>query len=294
MQLNLARIAGGRLRLLCVALAAFVVTACMVKPGRSDVADGKLYEAGQPQYDEFFKALYAVQMTMGRAPERADAVRQGLVKAVDAAPTASDEELAKALDKRLDAASRHGLAVKLPAAELDGPDPGGKLVTTGASSDPADGKAVSDLEQTVKDAAALLTDLRHAKPELERLKEALPELSTRLDAAFADETRRKKLAVKQNLDDAERLIPLMAARGDEVDGRVMDLMRAVEKASPAALPTPPAPPPEAVPKKKEKKPKGDAKASAPKPLDEAKPEAPKESKPEAPKPKPKPADDFEP
>jgi len=290
-------------------LAGLLLSACVIKPGRSDVADGKLYEAGEPSYDEFFKSLYDVQLTMGHAPERAESVRQGLVKVADAPPAASGDELAAALDKRLDALSKHGVAVKLSSSELEGPDPTGKLVTSGTASDPADAKTVSDLEQTVKDAASLLTDLRHAKPELERLKEAVPPLSEKVDKAFADAPKRKRGAVKQNLDDAEKLIPLMESRREEVDGHVMDLLHAVEKASPPAIVTPPAELTDAaLKKKKEKKQKGEAKGAAPKePKAEApkapkppKAEAPKEPKAETPKaepppkPKPKPADDFEP
>src|SRR5262249_10468725 len=139
-------------RALWVAVAAFLLAGCVRKPERSEVADGRLYQAGEASYDEFFKALYDVQLTMGHAPEREQSVRQGLAKVAEVPQGASNDELAAALDKRFDALSRHGVGVKLMATEIEGSDPSGKLQTAGTSSDAADGKTVSDLEDTVKGA----------------------------------------------------------------------------------------------------------------------------------------------
>jgi hypothetical protein len=270
----------------------------------SKVADGEMYQPGEPTYDEFFKSLYAVQLTMGQAPDRERKVREAVAKIADAPPTATPDELSTALDKRLDALAKAGVSVKVSTSALDGNDPTAKVVKSGTPSG-ADADAVGSLESAVRDGALLLTDLRHARPELTRLKDALPPLDPKVDTAFHDESSRTRKEVRQNLTDAGKLLPLMVSRDEEVDGRVVALFHALEKASPPAVPSPPPPEEPPAPKKKDKK-AAQAKGTLPKPPSE-KPAKPKpdatESKPPKPAPepaaepkpsKPKPAEDFEP
>lgn len=271
----------------------------MSKP--SNVASGQMYQPGEPTYDEFFKSLYAVQLTMGQAPEREERVRQSVAKLVDAPPTASADDLSTALDKRLGALAKSGVSVKVSTSGLGGDDPSAKVVKSGSPSG-ADAEVVTTLETAVQDGVALLVDLRKSKPELTRLKDALGPLGPKVDTAFKDESSRKRKEVKSNLTDAGKLLPLMVSREEEVDGKVVALFHALEKASPPAIAAPPAPePPPPAKKKKDKK-------SAPKAAGEPK-EKPAKAKPpegaepppqaEAPKPaakppKAKPSEDFEP
>jgi hypothetical protein len=243
---------------------------------------------------------------MGQAPDREERVRQGIAKVVDAPPTASTDELSAALDKRLDALGKSGVSVKVSTSGLDGDDPSAKVVKSGTPGG-ADAEAVTSLEDAVHDGVALLVDLRHSKPELTRLKDALEPLDPKVDTVFKDESSRKRREVRSNLADAGKLLPLMVAREDEIDGKVVALFHALEKASPPAIAAPPAA--EAPPSAKKKKDKKGAPAKA---ADEkekpAKTKPPQtESKPspaaEAPAPKPapepkppkaKPSEDFEP
>jgi hypothetical protein len=284
------------------ALALSSICSCMrSKP--SNVASGEMYQPGEHTYDEFFKSLYAVQLAMGQAPDREERVRQSVAKAVDAPPTATSDELSAALDKRLDALAKSGVSVKVSTSGLDGDDPSAKVVKSGTPNG-TDAEAVTSLEDAVHDGVALLVDLRHSKPELARLKAALEPLEPKVDTAFKDESSRKRREVKSNLNDAGKLLPLMAAREEEVDGKVVSLFQALEKASPPAIAAPPAP--ETPPATTKKKKKGGAKAGA-EPKEKppkAKPSEGGDSKPpqaEAPKPaaqpkpsKAKPSEDFEP
>lgn len=285
-------------------LACLLVTACAIRGGQSKVASGQIYEPGEPTYDAFFKSLYAEQLLMGQAPDREHAVKQKLAKVAEVPDTASADELSSGIEKKLDGLAKKGLAAKISTTNLDGNDPAARVVAVGTAS--ADDESVRTLDEAVKDGIGLLTELRHAKVEVARLKEALPPLEPKVDTAFSSGTRGKKAEVRQNLADAERLIPLMASRGDEVDARIVDLFRGLEKASPAAIAAPPSTLGDTSTKKKDKKAaaqKPPPKAPAdqkPKASTEPKPPKPAEAEPKPAKPaepkaaKPKPSEDFEP
>ena len=226
------------LRAIVAALAACASLAgCAGRGGPSKVASGQIYEPGEPTYDAFFKSLYGVQLLMGQAPDREHTFKQKLTKIAEVPETASADELSSGMEKRLDGLAKKGVAAKVSTTGLDGNDPGARVVAVGTA---ADDETIKALDQAVKDGIALLTDLRHAKPELMRLKEELPPLEPKVDEAFAAaSTRQKKAEVRGNLTDAEKLIPLMLSRGDEVDARVVELFHALERASPAAVAAPP-------------------------------------------------------
>jgi hypothetical protein len=287
-------------RALVVAVATcFFATSCVLAGSRpSKVANGEKYEPGQPTYDEFFSSLYAVQLTMGQAPDRAQKARESIAKTVDVPPTASADELSAALDKRLDLLAKSGVSVKVSTSGLDGTDPTAKVVKSGTPAG-GDAETVTALESAVHDAAALLLELRHAKPELSRLTDALPPLDPKVDTAFSDESSRQRAEVHKNLSDAGKLLPLMVSREADVDGKLVELFHALEKASPPAIATPP-PAPEVTDKKKSKKgapakATGPAaeKSAKPKPVEAAEPR-PAKPAPEAAEPRPKPADEPKP
>ncbi len=251
--------------------AAAVVTGCTMlgTQGPSNVALGKAYAPGAPQYDRFFTALYQVQLTMGQAPDHERALRERLAKVAEAGPGAKEEELGPLLQKRAERLAKHGVTLKVTVSKLDqGTDASARLSTNGGATTPADTELVATLDKAVSDAARLLTDMRGANPVLEKLKSEAPPLEPEIDDVFRKEGRTKRADVRKNLKDAEQLIPLMESRAGE-----------------------PPPPSEAPPPKKRKgaKPKA-ASSGETKPPE---PSPPPEPKPPPPKPKP-PADDFEP
>lgn len=294
------------------------VPGCLLgSAGPSNVAQGKPYAPGEASYDRFFGELYVVQLAMGDAPARERAIRERIASVTGAAATASTEELADALDKRAAELSKAGVTLKLSTTDLDeGKAPTATLVTTGTATAPDDVKCVAALAQSVKEAAALVADMRAAKPGIDRLNHEAPGLEPGIDMTFHKMSAGKKKEVRKNLGDAQQLLPLMESRANEVDQHVVQLLRKLAKvlgtASAAAAPPPPSEPePKAaapVPKKGKGKgaaghaePRGEAKPGAPKPEAAEKPAAakPAEPKPEkaekpASKPKPPPSDDFEP
>ncbi|HEX4340175.1 MAG TPA: hypothetical protein VH062_29910 [Polyangiaceae bacterium] len=290
-------------------LSCLLVAGCVLGANKpSKVADGEMYQPGDPTYDEFFKSLYEAQLTLGQAPDREKTARQEVAKAVDAPPTATNDELSAALEKRLDTLAKSGVSVKVSTSGLDGGNPTAKVVKSGTPAG-TDADAVTSLESGVGDAAKLLAELRHIKPVLAHLNDELPPLDPKVDTAFRKESSRTRSEIHSNLTDAGKLLPLMVTRENEVDARVVELLRALEKVSPPAVA--PTPAPETTPpKKKDKKgvkgtpPKSTTpvaeKPAKPKPetSTEPKPEKPKPEPAAEPKPEPKPAKpkpaDFEP
>jgi hypothetical protein len=282
------------------------VPGCLfTSPGPSNVAQGKQYASGEAEYDRFFSELYLVQLAMGQAPNREQAIRERIASVTGAPATASTEELADALDKRAAALSKAGVTLRLSTTDLDeGKAPTATLVTSGTATEPNDVQCVAALSQSVKEAAALVADMRAAKPTIDRLNHEAPGLSPGVDTAFHKSSAGKKKEVRKNLHDAEQLIPLMEARANEVDQRVVTLLRKLSKVlgTSAAAPAPPPEPEEKpVPKKGKGKGAGHAEPkAAPKPAEgkpaEPKPDKAAEPKAEKPASKPKapPSDDFEP
>ena len=91
--------------------------------GPSLVAQGKYYSSGNPQYDEFFIALYQLQVEMANAPSAALAERQNLAQALGLSPETPAEGVAQRLREEALKLSRTGLRMKLEQnASLDKPE----------------------------------------------------------------------------------------------------------------------------------------------------------------------------
>lgn len=292
-----------------VALAAFT-PACslLLKNANTPVADGKLYEPGEEEYDAFFKELYETQVLMGQAPEREAQARARVAKALNLAESSSSDAVGDALYERAAVLAKAGVMVKLSLAGIDEPgEASATVVTIGDLKDEKDVKLVEALDEAVKADAALLEDLRKARKPLDRMRGKAASLEPRIETAFA-KNKSKKAEVRRNLDDARQLIPLMAERGEDIHRQSAHFLTALQKV--LGAPTSPGGPtePDAEPAKKGKP--GKQKAAPAKPVSKpvppprAVPKAePKEPTPpsakkapvEAKKPVAKaPAEDFEP
>lgn len=297
-----------------LAILAIVLAGCVQSRGPSDVSQGKHYTSGNPEYDEFFGRVYELQVSLGAAPNRERAIRQHLSAALDIDQESRAEEIAEALGKRVGRIGKPGTTLKLTLSGMEeGGTPAFVLTTTGTVSDPKDKAMVEAVEQAGKDAAALLADARRASAATDGLRKEAPTLETGVDQKFAAAGPGKKGDVSRNLNDAERLIPLMASRATDIEERTSELLRKLEK----ALGGPPEDEDGAKPakggadgaKKGKEKPKtgrgepkaaGHAEAKPARPPKPAPPKAEPESegseapKKPPPKPAPPPSDDFEP
>ena len=90
-------------RLLALTLAAILAVAatpaCDVF-GRSKVAQGQLYQSGDARWDPYFSAVHEQQVAAATWPDDRKAARRPLVKALDVAPSASDDTLVSATRER--------------------------------------------------------------------------------------------------------------------------------------------------------------------------------------------------
>jgi hypothetical protein len=278
-------------------------TACfLMSKGPSNVAKGLRYQTGNGDYDEFFGTLYEVQLTLGQAPEREAEIRATLARKVKAAEGANADALGKAVTDRAGELSKDGIGIRLVVTGRDEEDetPSVDFEVSGPTPERSYKKVVNGIETAAKDGAALLGDMRDAKLKCLKLKDQAAALTGMVETAFKTEGPLKRSEVSKNLDDAQKLIPLMSDRASSVGDAAESLLEALEEAvgssSPAPAPAAPAPaeaddvpepaaPPGAAPPKQTPPQRA---APRPAPAPAPPPAAP------APKPPPPPADDFEP
>ncbi len=290
-----------------IGLAAVVSTpGCFVfgSGGPSAVGQGKKYVSGDPNFDEFFATLFDLQVDLGKVPQEEKEIRHQLAKELKGDPDASGSLLAKRAEKRAKDLASAGTGLKLEVKGLDeGEDPSADMSSAGKDLSGDDKEFADAVEKAALSELKLIARLRKGKAEIERLKALSMALDQQVDGAFRLGGPSKKAEVRKNLADARTLMPLMAARADEV----IDSARTTVKKLKDAVNTddgsfnkpPPPPPPPVEPENggagedgktppKGDKPKGDK----PKPKGD-KPKPPPPPPPPVNPPKPPPGD-FEP
>jgi len=270
-------------------------------PGPSDVAQGRYFSSGNPDYDTFFVELYHLQVELKDAPDRIAEPRRDLAQSLDVGLDA--DVIKDALGKRAsELGSKQVKLAVLRGADADKPV---ALKVTGSPSGD-DAEFVKTLEQ----ALAKVGELKHAIGGWQKSLDALPkqdtELTEGLDTAFAGAPPGKRADVKKNLGDGQKIIELLVARAKDAEHANSELLDAVvaalgETAAPSSEKASEAAPEKASNEKSEKGEKSEKKgrkapppppapkpARAPKPAPE--PPAPKPApKAAAPRPEPKPA-----
>jgi hypothetical protein len=208
---------------LVLALFLFAPAGCQLfaHPGPSDVAQGRYFSSGNPDYDAFFVELYRLQVELKDAPDRVAEPRQELAKALDVGLDA--DVLKEALGKR--ASELGGKQVKLAVLRgADGDKPSLK-VTGNASGDDA------DFVKTLEEALAKIGELELAVAGWQKSLDALPkqasELTDGLETAFAGAPPGKRADVKKNLADGQKIIELLVARAKEAERSNSELLDAV-------------------------------------------------------------------
>ncbi len=265
-------------------------------PGPSDVAQGRYFSSGNPDYDTFFVELYHLQLELKDAPERVAEPRQELAKSLDVGLDA--DVIKEALGKR--AAELGGKQIKLTVLRGADPDEPVSLKVTGSPSGD-DAEFVKALEQALAKIGKLKGAIEGWQKSLDALPKQDTELTDGLDAAFAGAAPGKRTDVKKNLNDGQKIIELLVGRAKDAEHSNSELLDAVvaalgETAAPNNEKASETAPERASDEKSEKREKGERKgrkatppaakaARAPKPPPEPKP-APKAA---APKPEPKPA-----
>jgi hypothetical protein len=288
--------------------------------GPSTVAQGKYYSSGNPQYDEFFIELYQLQVEMADAPHVPDTERQNLAQALGLSLETPADAVTQRLREEALKLGRSGVHMKLEQSPSpDKPEAAtATIVATYRPKDAASAGLLTKVEGATTNLLRSVSAMKAAEVQLGKLEVQTISLDADVPTAFAEAHVGKRGEVKDNLADAQKLITLMKARGDDVSAQSEQLLAAVAQAvntDDGSLSAPPAEAPEPAkpegnPKKAEPKPHAKPKAvsaapaqgapaTAPKPKPtSSKPAAGDDDAPAAPKPAPsKPAAaprDFEP
>jgi len=264
--------------------------------GPSTVAQGKYYSSGNPQYDEFFIALYQLQVEMADAPSVPDAERQSLAQTLGLSPETPADGVAQRLREEAQKLSRTGVRMRLEqSSPPDKPEAASATIrSTYRPKDTASAALLPKIETSATNLLRTASAMKAAEVRLAKLEVDTINLDADVPKVFAEARVGKQSEIKRNLADGQKLITLMKARGDDVRGACEELLATIAKAvntDDGSLSTPP---PEPINPEPPKPADADAKKPAPKPHPKPKAAsaAPTPSAPApalAPKPKPKPA-----
>ncbi len=301
----------------CLALSALPGCASFGARKPSLVAQGKYYSSGDPHYDEFFIAIYLLQVEMADAPKVPDGERRALAETL-AIPADSDAAaIGQRLREEAQKLSHAGVHLRLDA-KLGTVKPDLPSATLRSNARPKDGPAaalLNQLETSGTQLARSASEMKEGEEALARLEPLSVSLDAGVETAFAETHFGKQGEVRRNLFDAQQLIGLMRTRAQAVhatseqllgeltrnvntdDGSLGPAPGAVSAESePASKPneTSKKPPPKARPAAKPTAAAAPARPSAPRPKPAAAPEGDAPA-PKAPPSKAPPAPrDFEP
>ena len=312
---------------LLLGLAALSGCQAILPSGPSNVAQGRYYSSGDPEYDDFFLRLYRLQIALKDAPQRLGEPRQKVADALEAGSEPDDIKVA--LAKRAKELQNHG--IRYTVARPESPDKPPTLVVTGNPTG-NDFELKVLLEAALKGAGELKIDVTAWLKELDELSPRQSALEGNVNEAFANRSESERTQVKNNLSDGGKIITLLNERTRDLDHATGDFLKAVtaalgetqveakaestvdaesepekkERKSAAAKPAKSPPPPRPAPKGKSPAKPAPAPATKPAPAPKAAAPAPKPATPkpaapdnDAPAPAPKPTQgtakpDFEP
>jgi hypothetical protein len=258
--------------LVLAAILCGVAPSCLAtSPGQSEVAQGRLYQSGEPLYDEFFLQLHAAQVVAEQAPQGEADVRRALGAALGlgaltvsagAAGGAGDQEATVAQGGAAPMQSSPAVAANFDeaappetlAAEVERRVAGvkwraqlrldveGELGDEGAKARlqwigkprSAEQQLGDSLETALDEELQILAQMRGHRQELERLGAMAQGLEKNVDSVFRRAGLAKRAEVKKNIRDAQALIPLMDGRVQEVASTAEQMVRKLRSAATTA------------------------------------------------------------
>jgi hypothetical protein len=225
-----------------------VLPGCFVfGSGPSLVGQGKQYQSGDAQYDEFFAQVYELQVELARAPDQEKKIRTDLATAVAVEGEPSPQSIGKKIRKSVEQLAAAGTGLKADInedAEDDG-EANAKIEPIGQPLTPTDEKLVRIVERGASDALALMVRMKKHERRLDKLRSHAVALQSNVDATFRKSVA-KRTEVKKNLDDAQTMLPIMSTRARDVAEAAKAIAKQLEEAahSDDGSFAPPPPPPE--------------------------------------------------
>ncbi|MGC4093884.1 MAG: hypothetical protein QM756_39460 [Polyangiaceae bacterium] len=200
--------------------------ACASRGGdHTAVAQGRQFRSGNPSYDRFFDATYALQLKVGAAPAEFADARQNLSDAVVVSKSTSSAALAERIKSELDRVGRQSSHVRVEFITPTSLDASATRVTLTPAAKPrsVDATLIRQIENSTTRLARLDVSMKLARQELSGLCNVALELESSLDKAFPEGSPRRS-EVTANLRDAERMITLLQARAAQVESPTADFL----------------------------------------------------------------------
>lgn len=226
-------------------------------PEATDVAQGRYYSSGKPDYDEFFLRVYRLQVELKEGPDKVERLTGELGVKLGLAKGAAPADLRSALSEKVKALASKGITLRLER------DVGGgmQLKQSGSAKD-----VDAELLVTLGEAVTAIDAVRDGIPRWQRDLDTLPprgiELDRGVDEVFHLEGRGKRGEVHENLADAQKVMGLMRSIVKDADVRSAELSEAVIGVLGASA-APPPPPPEPNPEPEAERPEKPRPRAAP-------------------------------
>lgn len=212
-------------RILLLALASASACQVLAPSGPSNVAQGRYYSTGDPEYDDFFLRLFRLQIKLKDAPPRVGEPRQQVAEALNVGP--DPEEIRTALAKR--ASELNGRGIRYSVAHTADPNQPPTLVVTGNPTG-NDFALKGMLEKALKSAGELAIDLAAWQKELDELAPREATLEGNIGEAFAARSESERTEIKSNLVDGSKIIALLVERTRDLEHATTDFLKALGSA----------------------------------------------------------------
>jgi len=291
------RLISKRARAWCVGLACVLglaLPACQryLPSSPSDVAQGRYYSSGKPEYDELFLAVYRLQVGLKDGPDALVRVESSLKSELKLGADAELPALRVALNERTNALQGRGVSLRLER------DVGGRTKLASGGGDPgSDAGLVRAFGEAIDVTSEIRSNVGGWQRELDRLPPRAVELEQGVDAAFRLDSFGKAGEVRENLADAQKVMGLLRPILKDIDSKSAELFEVVTGVlRTTSAPPPPEPAADAEPEPAKPRSRGAApRRSHAAPAPRAPSPPPDDAPPPPPKPAPGPAKpDFEP
>jgi hypothetical protein len=209
-------------RRLALALIALAPACQAILPsGPSNVAQGRYYGAGEPEYDDFFLRLYRLQLALKDAPKRIGEPRQKVADALGVGP--DPEEIRVALTKRATELQNRGIRYTVAHTGESQPP---TLIVTGNPTG-KDFELKGYLEGGLKSAGELKIDTTAWQKELDELSSKESSLESGVNEKLASRSEGDRAEITQNLSDGQKIITLLVERTRDLDHATTDFLKAL-------------------------------------------------------------------
>jgi hypothetical protein len=211
-------------------------------PQVTEVAQGRYYSSGNPDYDEFFLRVYRLQFELKDGPDGVERLVAELTSKLGLARGAPPRDLRVALAEKAKSFGSKGVTLRLER------DVGGgmQLRRAGTVTD-ADAALLDTLGRAVTAIDAVRDGIGRWQRDLDTLPPRGIELDRGVDEAFWLEGRGKRSEVHENLADAQKVMGLMRSIVKDADTRSDQLSEVIVDVLGESVAPPPPPPSEPEP-----------------------------------------------